>query len=105
MDHSPGPRQHREHRTVPKNSTLERVTHVPSSLTDTELEEARGRVRCAVEGLDPATAVYVAVTALVGKATSAEIAVTHPSTGDILFYVTPAAVKLAQDVAARSCAQ
>jgi hypothetical protein len=103
MEHSPGPRQHREHRTVPKNSTLERITHVPSSLNDTELEEACRRVRCAVQGLDPATAVYVAVTALVGKAISAEIAVTHPGTGDILFYVTPATLKLTRDVAGRSC--
>ena len=102
MNHSTGPSPHQERRTVPKNSTLERIADVPCSLNEVQLEEVRARVRSAVQGLDPATRLYLAVSALVGDGTAGEIAVTHPGTGDIVCYITPPVVKLARDIAARS---
>ena len=69
---------------MPKNSTLERIADVPCSLNEVQLEEVRARVRSAVQGLDPATRLYLAVSELVGDGTAGEIAVTHPGTGDIV---------------------
>jgi hypothetical protein len=105
MDRSTGHDPDQEYRNVPKNIAFEEgpLADCPQLVQtpESELEDARTRIRDAIDGLDSATKLYVAVSALIGKDSRSEIAVTNPVTGDVMCYITPAAMKYARDAGSR----